>query len=124
MERGPGPRLARAFAQLSAYESRDRGRRRVGSIRSLDQRSTVRRGMAANGSRSRLGALSCRAVGMGRLLWLDLGERGSLGMGSVSLWPMVLRVGRMVLVSRTGLRAALLGACASGLFRLWGIRRI
>ena len=49
----------------------------------------------------RLGALSRRPLGLGRLLRLDLGELRSVGLGSLSLRPLVLQRGlrRMVLVA-------------------------
>src|SRR5690242_12168827 len=56
---------------------------------------------------------------MDRLLWLDLGGRRALGLGAVSLRPLVLGRGiRLVLVSGTALRASLLESGAGGLLRL------
>jgi hypothetical protein len=61
-------------------------------------------------------------VGLGRLLWLDLGERRFVGLGAVSLRPLVLGRGRMGVVSGTDLCAAVLGACLRGFLRLrWGL---
>ena len=67
-----------------------------------------------------LGALSKWPLGLGRLLWLDLGELRSLGLGAVSLWPLVLGRWRLGLVSGSDVWASLLGA---GLCRLLRIRR-
>src|SRR5580658_2452680 len=69
-------------------------------------------------SGSRLGAVPERALGLGRLLWLDLGEFRPLGLGAVSLWPMVLcGAVWMVLVSRR-FRTALLVAGHGRFFRI------
>ncbi len=54
----------------------------------MGERSQLRPGLAAECG-SGLGALSKWPVGLGRLLWLDLGELRSLGLGAVSLWPLV-----------------------------------
>ena len=60
---------------------------------------------------SGLGAVSERPLGLGRLLWMDMGQLRPLGLGAVSLWALVLcRTTWLVLVSRrisdrtTGLR--------------------
>ena len=47
-------------------------------------------GMDPAGGRG-LGALSRRPLGVGRLLWLDVGELRSVGLGALSLWPLVLQ---------------------------------
>ena len=57
-------------------------------------------------------------LGLGRLLWLDLGERRSLGLGAVSLRPLVHGRGWMVLVSGADLWTSLLGARLRRLLRL------
>ena len=67
-----------------------------------------------------------RPLGLGRLLWLDLGELRPLGLGAVSLWPLVL-CGTVWLVLVSGwIRASLLVARAGGILWIWagGRRRI
>src|ERR1035437_3284649 len=67
----------------------------------------------------RLGSLPVRPLGLGRLVWLDLGELRPLGLGSLPLRPLVQpRPLRLVLVPRFAHLAALLVARAGRLLRL------
>ena len=94
--------------ELPTREPRRGGRRRSGSNGHWTQDPNY--GQVWQPQRGPgLGALSERPLGLGRLLWLDLGELRSLGLGAVSLWPLVLGRGRMVLVSGIDLCALLTG---------------
>src|SRR5580765_7151976 len=50
-----------------------------------------------------LGAISDRKMGLGTILRLDMGFLRTMGMGAVSLWPVVLLRQQLVLVAWTSL---------------------
>src|ERR1017187_10443340 len=67
----------------------------------------------------RLGSLPVRSLGLRRLVWLDLGQLRPLGLGSLSLRPLVPRRLRLGLVPRFDHLPPLLVARASRLLRVW-----
>ena len=78
-------------------------------------------GLAADQCGSGLGSVSGRPLGLGRLVWLDVGELRSLGLGALSLRPLVLSARLWLgLVSRADRRPALLVAGAGRILRFRG----
>src|SRR5439155_22466438 len=69
-------------------ESRHHWRGGSGSAWPLGGRWVVRPGLGS-ASRSGLGSLSGWPVDLGRRLWMDLGQLRSVGLGAVSLRPLV-----------------------------------
>src|ERR1039458_8341966 len=67
----------------------------------MDECGAVRQCLASDGGGSRLVALSLWPLGLGRLVWMGVGELGLLGLGAVSLRSLVpgCRL-RLVLVPR------------------------
>src|ERR1700722_20198832 len=98
-------------------EPRHQRHRGAGRQRSLGERSRLWPGLGANG-RSRLGSLSSWPLGMGRLLWLDLDQWRPLGLGSLSLRPVVQRTLRLGVVAGRDLWSLLLEAGASWFLRM------
>src|ERR1041385_4838120 len=124
---GPLVREPRSYDAAIAQQSlRSAGcvrRRGPGQLRQLGPGSRLRLRMAADGG-GRLGALSLRPLGVGRLVWVDLGQLRSVGLGAVSLRALVPWEPRLVLVSGRDRRAALLVARAGRLDRIRRRRRI
>jgi hypothetical protein len=74
-------------------------------------------------TRRQVGALPLRPLGLGGLVWVELDQLRPVGLGAVSLRPMVPSRQSLVLVARRLRRAPLLAARAGRLFRL-GPRRV
>src|SRR5262249_44345649 len=102
--------------------SRRLRRRGPGQQRPLGKRSSVRPGLATHGRGSGLGSVSMRALGLDRLLRLELGRLRIMGVGPVSLWALVLRVSWMGLVARPAICTLLLASRAGWILRM-GRRR-
>src|ERR1700690_4145515 len=83
-------------------------------------RGAVRVGLEPEQRRSGLGSVPGRKLDLAGLLRLELGRLGAVGLGAVSLWPLVQPPGiRVVLVSGTALQPLLLAARPGGVLRLW-----
>src|ERR1700691_5927027 len=91
----------------------------------MDRGSELWQRLASRRTRG-MGALQLRQVGLGRLVWLDVDRLRELGLGAVSLWPLVQRsrVRRLALVSGRARRAALLVSGAGIVLRFWRGNRI
>src|SRR5437588_991960 len=76
-------------------------RERSGRQRPLGLHSWLRLGVVAL-SDGRLGPLSVWTLGLGTLLWLDVGLLRAMGLGTLSLWPLVCSRRFLVLVARSG----------------------
>src|SRR3954464_1247914 len=87
--------------ELSICSGRRLRNRRTRQLRHMDGRRAVwARVEADRGGWRRLGTVSPRPLGVGRLVWVDVGQLRPVGLGTVSLWPLVLGHGfRLVLVS-------------------------
>ena len=64
-----------------------------------------------------LGTVPIGTLGVGGLVWVDLGQLRSVGLGALSLRPLVLQCRRVVVVSGRHRPPPLLVACARGILR-------
>src|SRR5690349_7775752 len=80
--------------------------------------------LAAAGCLRRLVAVQRWPLGVGGLVWVDVGELRSMGLGTIPLRTLVLGAAVwLVLVSRSIWIPALLVAGSGCIFRLWPRRR-
>src|SRR5262245_42230221 len=89
----------------------------------MARRGGVWPGVGAIRCPDRLGAVSRRALGMGRTLGLDLGRSRALGVRALSLWALGERARAMGLGARSARGAAGLCARAGGMDRSAGVAR-
>src|SRR5579884_3284648 len=119
LERRPRRAISAAEpAGIPVCESPDHRRGRTGQQRSVGIRAALRVRVGPGRGR-RLGAVSLWPLGVGALVWMDLGQLRPVGLGAVSLRPLVLGSAWMVLVSGWAAWIVLLEPCAGGVLRLW-----